>query len=60
MTTGESRPPARPKWVKVSLAAVLVLLAVVVVMAIAGGEHGPGRHLPGSGERRTPPAEQTP
>jgi hypothetical protein len=35
-----------PRWVKISLAAVLGLLVVVVLAAVLGigGEHGPGRH----------------
>ncbi|HEV2755217.1 MAG TPA: hypothetical protein VG318_05505 [Actinomycetota bacterium] len=40
-------PPPRPIWVKVSLAVVLVITVVVIVKSLAGGEHGPGRHLPG-------------
>ena len=50
------QPPPRPVWVKVSLIVVLVVVAAVVVMAIAGGEHGPGRHVPGGGDH-TPPVE---
>jgi hypothetical protein len=50
------QPPPRPVWVKVSLIVVLVVVAAVVVMAIAGGEHGPRRHLPGGGDH-TPPVE---
>jgi hypothetical protein len=38
-------PPPRPRWVKV-LAVVAVLLALAVIaMLVAGGHHGPGRHL---------------
>jgi hypothetical protein len=34
-----------PRWVKVLLVAALVVAAVlIVVMALAGGEHGPGLH----------------
>ncbi|WP_199561995.1 hypothetical protein [Micromonospora deserti] len=41
-----------PRWVKVVgifAAALLVALVVVVVVQVGGvgGEHGPGRHLPG-------------
>ena len=38
-----------PRWVKVSGIVVLILvLLVVAIMFISGGEHGPGRHLPSS------------
>ena len=41
---------ALPRWVKVFLiiAAVLVVL-MVAVMLVSGGQHGPGRHLSSSG-----------
>lgn len=38
--------PGIPRWVKVSglvVAALIVLL--VAVMLLAGGDHGPGRHM---------------
>ena len=50
------QPPPRPTWVKVALVVVLVIVAAVIVMAIAGGEHGPGRHVPGGGDH-TPAVE---
>ncbi len=50
------QPPPRPMWVKVSLVVVLLVVVVVVVKALAGGEHGPGRHLPGGGDH-SPPVE---
>lgn len=34
-----------PGWVKWLVMAVGVLLLVVVVALLAGGEHGPGRHM---------------
>jgi hypothetical protein len=41
----EATPPGVPRWVKVSAAVVVVLLvALVLVMALTGGEHGPGLH----------------
>lgn len=44
----EAKPPAVPRWVKISgFIALAAILLVVVVMALAGGEHGPGRHSPG-------------
>jgi hypothetical protein len=45
----DPRPPTRPTWVKVFLVVATVIVVVVVVLAIAGGEHGPSRHLPGGG-----------
>jgi hypothetical protein len=40
-----------PRWVKVSGIVVLIVVAVFVVLLIAGGpgRHGPGRHT-GSGD----------
>ncbi|MDQ0256370.1 hypothetical protein J2S74_003790 [Evansella vedderi] len=44
----EEQPPGIPSWVKVSaFIAVIVVLLIVMIMLITGGEHGPGRHLPG-------------
>ena len=38
-------PPSTPRWVKNLLWALLAVVVVaVLVMLIAGGEHGPGRH----------------
>lgn len=37
--------PGTPRWAKVFGIIVLVLL-VVAMMFIGGGEHGPGRHAP--------------
>lgn len=56
-------PPGIPRWMKVSAITVGVLvLAAVVVLLVVGGDHGPGRHTPGSGPaeveapgRHTPP-----
>lgn len=40
-----------PRWVKVAVVVAIVITALVVgVMALAGGEHGPGQHLPGGGD----------
>jgi hypothetical protein len=45
----EDRPPAMPRWVKISGIAITVLVLLVVIMMLAsGGTHGPGRHLPSS------------
>jgi hypothetical protein len=35
----------RPAWVKWLVIAAVVLLLVAVVALLAGGKHGPGRHL---------------
>ena len=41
----ETEPPGVPRWVKIAgLLAAIVLLALVVVMLLSGGDHGPGRH----------------
>ena len=43
-----SGPPGTPRWVKLlAIVAAVVIVLVVVVALVAGGEHGPGRHLPG-------------
>jgi hypothetical protein len=43
--------PGTPRWVKVGgIVALAVIVLVVLVMAVAGGEHGPMRHMP-SGSR---------
>lgn len=40
----------RPRWVTIAAIVAAVVVAVVVgVMIASGGEHGPGRHLPGHG-----------
>ena len=44
-------PPRMPRWVKVSVlvVGVLVLLFLVLQLTGLGGEHGPGRHVSGDG-----------
>ena len=38
-------PPGMPRWVKYLIGALLaVVVAAVLAMLIAGGDHGPGRH----------------
>lgn len=34
-----------PRWVKISLAVAAVVVLVVLVALLSGGQHGPGRHL---------------
>ena len=45
--TGPPPYPGTPRWVKVSgiVVGVLTLLAVIVMLAGVGGQHGPGRHM---------------
>lgn len=49
VTHQHGSPPGAPRWVKVSLILVAVLVLGFVLLKIAGvgGGHGPGRHLPG-------------
>jgi hypothetical protein len=51
----ETRPPTRPRWVKVSIiVGVLVLLVVILALTgVLGGQHGPGRHMPSSSDSDT-------
>ncbi|MDO5878147.1 MULTISPECIES: hypothetical protein [Paenarthrobacter] len=62
----ELRPPAGdqgknletftgpPRWVKVSaIVTGILLLVVVAVMILSGGEHGPGRHGFGLGTQES-------
>jgi hypothetical protein len=41
--------PGMPTWVKVGgIVTLVVILLVVAIMFIAGGTHGPSRHMPSS------------
>jgi hypothetical protein len=53
---GESKRHTRPRWVKVSLIIVTVLVLIVAALFFSGvgGDHGPGRHLPGGGGDSAP------
>jgi hypothetical protein len=56
----DSKPPATPRWVKVSgiIAAVVILL--LVILALAGGGHSPSRHMPGGDNGgHTPPVQHS-
>jgi hypothetical protein len=44
-----------PRWVKVVGIIAVILLLVLGIIMLIGGEHGPGRHTPPAGEQ-TPPA----
>ncbi|MDQ3915044.1 MAG: hypothetical protein M3323_06890 [Actinomycetota bacterium] len=59
--SNQAGPPPRPRWVQVSAIVAAVVVAVLLVLAIAGG-HGPGRHLPGGngGGGHTPPVQHSP
>jgi hypothetical protein len=48
-----------PRWVKVSgiIVGVLVLVFLVLQLTGVGGEHGPGRHIPGGNAPADAPAE---
>ena len=52
-------PPGTPRWVKVSGIIAAVVIVAIVILALAGGEHGPSRHQPGDDNPRghTPPAQ---
>jgi hypothetical protein len=52
------RPPSTPRWVKVfGIIVGVVVLLVVAMMFIGGGEHGPGRHTPsGDAGGQVPPS----
>jgi hypothetical protein len=60
--TPESKPPATPRWVKVSGIIAIVVVVLLVVVALVGGDHGPSRHLPGGDNPggHTPPAQHSP
>ena len=50
----DSKPPATPRWVK--LFGIIALVVVLLfVLLLAGGHHGPGRHMHGSDG---PPAQR--
>lgn len=62
-----SGSPGAPRWLKVSLIAVGAIVLVLVLLAITGvlgGQHGPGRHAPGGAPPPTgvmePPGEHPP
>ena len=58
----ETGPPGAPRWVKVfAIVAVAVVVLILAVALLSGGEHGPGRHLPGGDTSRnhTPPVQHT-
>jgi hypothetical protein len=58
----DSGPPTTPRWVKVSGIIAAIVVVVIVILALAGGEHGPGRHLPAGVNPggHTPPVQHGP
>jgi len=53
--------PGTPRWVKVFgiIVIVLVLLVGIIMFTGLGGEHGPGRHMPGGDTRPSSGQENT-
>ena len=53
--------PGTPRWVKVfGIIVIFVVLLVVAMMFIGGGEHGPARHTPsGDAGGQVPPSSVT-
>lgn len=45
-TPGAGAPPRMPRWVKIAVMVVGLLLLLVLVLRLTGiaGEHGPGMH----------------
>lgn len=46
----------RPRWVTVAAVVALVLAVLVLALALAGGSHGPGRHMSSAELQRPLPA----
>jgi hypothetical protein len=44
-----------PRWVKVFGAIALIVVVLAVIVALTGGDHGPGRHGPSIGGHTGPP-----
>jgi hypothetical protein len=39
-----------PRWVKVfGIVALVLVLLVIIMLFVSGGNHGPGRHIPSGG-----------
>ena len=47
----DRQPPGMPRWVKITGLVVGVLILVIVLVTLTGlaGDHGPARHLSGTG-----------
>lgn len=56
--SGPGALPARPTWVKVCGILLAVIVVAAIVMALAGSDHGPGRHSPdGDAGGHAPPVQ---
>ena len=44
----------RPRWAVVAYVAALVLVALLLMLWLLGGSHGPGRHLSSPGSQGAP------
>ena len=42
---GSDAPPETPRWVKAFAVLTLLVAALFVILMLAGGHHGPGRHF---------------
>jgi len=49
-----ARPAGTPAWVKVFAVIAVVLIAMLGVMLLSGGDHGPGRHTSGGAGGQAP------
>jgi hypothetical protein len=38
-------PPQMPRWVKVFGIVLILVIVLVAIMLLTGGNHGPGRHF---------------
>ncbi len=50
--TDHGSPPRMPRWVKLSVITVVVLVVLAAAIALFGGDHGPDRHV-GAGDARS-------
>ena len=47
--------PGMPRWVKIVVLVAVLLVLAAVGLALAGGDHSPGRHLGGDDPAQTAP-----